>query len=601
MRWLVVVLLLAGWSNGRAIYDRHCAPCHGVTGDGLGPAAPYAWRQPRSFVRGLYKWRSTPVGQPPLVADIKNTILYGAPGTSMPGFMGVLSATDIDDVIDVLRGFAPAAFATPTRTITLGPPPPPDPARGAELWVKLCRACHGSGNSDGMSAFALSVKPYPFAQQPIHRPREHLGDVRDAIAHSIATGIAGTPMQSYAQYLSEAEIWAVADHVVEINRTAVPRGSAFDAEQIDPDRASPKPIGLWPGATDDELAVFGAPIALQGTPPVALAPAEASLAGEQCARCHAAQFRDWAPSVHRRAMSSGVRALIAQAAPADRPTCVRCHAPLPEQAGDDQLRDDGVSCAGCHVRGWTRYGPTTISPSLLPIPSYPKLGSPLFERADVCAACHQLPPREQVAGKPLENTYKEWLDGPYMRRGVQCQHCHMAAGAHAFNGIHDRQTVHEALAVTTSAQRDGDTISVTVDLRNAGAGHYLPTSATPAIVVTIELVDRAGHPIAGASTTARIGRDVVFDAGWHERSDTRIPPGDTRTIARAWSKGRTTEATTARITIDVWPDAFYERDFAERRARTHDPEQRALLDAALARARGSHYTVEQRAVTIHGV
>ena len=30
----------------------------------------------------------------------------------------------------------------------------------------------------------------------------------------------------------------------------------------------------------------------------------------------------------------------------------------------------------------------------------------------------------------------------------------------------------------------------------------------------------------------RIGRDVYWDGSWHERSDTRIPPGESVTMAR---------------------------------------------------------------------
>jgi len=132
--------------RGWPIYARLCLPCHGVRGDGHGPAAPYVWPTPRAFTRGEMKWRSAPVGQPASDDDVRATILLGAPGTAMPAF-AALTPDQQDDVIAVVRAFAPAAIAAEDASpppIDLGEPPPPDPDRGAALWrTKGCPACHG--------------------------------------------------------------------------------------------------------------------------------------------------------------------------------------------------------------------------------------------------------------------------------------------------------------------------------------------------------------------------------------------------------------------------------------------------------------------------
>jgi hypothetical protein len=222
----------------------------------------------------------------------------------------------------------------------------------------------------------------------------------------------------------------------------------------------------------------------------------------------------------------------------------------------------------------------------------------LYERADFCLPCHQLPPRSQVAGRPLLDTYREWLDGPYLPRGVQCQHCHMANREHAVLGIHDPATFRQGIELVGSAQRSGAAITAVASLRNAGAGHYLPTTPTPAVWLSIALVDAHGRAIAGAADRLRIGREIWFDGTWHERADTRIPPGEATAMARAWTAGRTAEATAARITVEVHPDDFYERFYAEKLAGTLAPAQRALYEQAAARARGSHYTAEQLDVPI---
>jgi mono/diheme cytochrome c family protein len=595
---------LRGWP----IYERLCLPCHGVRGDGRGPAAPYVWPAPRAFTRGEMKWRSAPVGQPPSDDDVRATILLGAPGTAMPGFAATLSTEQQDDVIAVLRAFAPAAWDGAVQPVELGDPPPPDPARGAELWrVKGCPACHGpAADGHGPSSFALRAPPYDLTSV-LHRPREPGAEAyRRAAALSIATGLTGTAMPSFAGTLPEADLWALADHVVAIagrdvtGLLALQRGRRAAPAAIAADRAAPIVTGTWPGLGDaDEVAVFGAPVALQGPPPPSLAPAQASLAARQCERCHAKQIREWDGSLHRGAASPGLLAQTEyELAPDDRARCLRCHAPLAEQAVDPALRGDGVSCAGCHVRGWVRRGPPRVAPSLLSLPGYPLVTVGLYERSDFCLPCHQLPPRTAVDGRPLLDTYREWLDGPYLSRGVQCQHCHMPNREHSVLGVHDPGTFRQGIQLTAEAHRRAGTVTAVASLTNIGAGHYLPTTPTPAAWLSITLVDARGRAIAGATARYRIGRDLWFDGEWHERADTRIPPGETVTVARAWTAGRTAEAATARITVEVHPDDFYERFHAARLARARDPAQRALYQQALARATGSHYIAEQRDVPI---
>ena len=546
------------------------------------------------------KWRSSPVGVAASDDDVRTTILFGAPGTAMPGFAAVLSPAQQDDVIAVVRAFAPAAFTGAPRPIELGDPPPPDPVRGAALWLtRGCPACHGpAADGHGPSAFALRAPPYDLTRV-LHRPREPGADAyREAAARSIATGLTGTAMPSFAGTLPDADVWALADHIAAIAHPFDPR--PIPAAAIAADRAAPIAAAIWPGAGDsDEVAVFGRAIAPQGPPPPSLAPAQASLRAEQCARCHAKQYREWQPSLHGGAASPGLLAQTEyELAPDDRARCLACHAPLAEQSTDPALRRDGLSCAGCHVRSWIRRGPPNPAPSLLAAPGYPLVTTGLYERADFCLPCHQLPPRTAVAGRPLLDTYKEWLDGPYLPRGIQCQHCHMPNREHSVLGIHDPATFRQGIQLTASAHRRAATVTAIASLTNIGAGHYLPTTPTPAAWLTIALLDASGRAIPGATTRHRIGRDIWFDGEWHERADTRIAPGATATIARAWTGGRTAEATSARITVEVHPDDFYERFYADKLTRARDPAQRALYQQALTRATGSHYVAEQRDIPI---
>jgi mono/diheme cytochrome c family protein len=618
-------ILLAAWvpngapspraRPGWALYDRYCLPCHGSVGDGRGPAAPYTRGQPRDLARAEYAWRSTPLGQPPTDDDLRVTIRHGAPGTSMPGFD--LTPAQIDQLVDVVKSFSPASFSVGAAPLSLGAPPAPDPKRGAELWARHgCGSCHGAGGAaDGPAARTLARPPYDLLREPLRRPRaaDDPESRRRAAALSIATGLASGVMPGYADALSTAELWALADHVVALGANANANASAaptsatsrrdLDARTIAADRAARiTDAGTWPGqGAPDEAAIFGGPIPPQGPPPAQLAPAQASLHPQQCARCHAKQAREWAPSRHAGAVSPGLAAQMFHLPPAEVASCLRCHAPLAEQLADEPLRADGVACAGCHVRGWTRHGPPSVAPSLLPIPGYPLRTLELYERGDFCLPCHQLPPRIAVAGRPLLDTYREWLEGPYMRRGVQCQHCHMPNREHAFLGVHDPDTFRQGIALTASARAERGVVTVVAELANVGAGHYLPTTPTPAAWLSIRLLDKDASPIDGAAASLRIGRDIYHDGTrWHERADTRIPPGERRTMAHAWTAGRTAEAAIARVTVLVHPDDYYERLYETRLAGKLVPARRALYVEALARAKRARYVALERDIAISG-
>lgn len=77
----------------RGLYRKHCAQCHGISGDGLGPAAALLAPYPRDFRRGTFKFKTSEAGAKPLHQDIVKTITVGIPGSSMPGF-GTLNASE---------------------------------------------------------------------------------------------------------------------------------------------------------------------------------------------------------------------------------------------------------------------------------------------------------------------------------------------------------------------------------------------------------------------------------------------------------------------------------------------------------------------------
>jgi len=68
------------------LFRKHCARCHGIGGDGAGPAALLLNPYPRDFRQGIYKYTRTAAGAKPVFEDLEQTIRLGVVGTAMPSF-----------------------------------------------------------------------------------------------------------------------------------------------------------------------------------------------------------------------------------------------------------------------------------------------------------------------------------------------------------------------------------------------------------------------------------------------------------------------------------------------------------------------------------
>ena len=72
--------------QGLGIYFQRCSFCHGLLGDGEGPAAKYLDPRPRDFTLGTFKFRTTESGELPTNEDLFRTISRGLQGTAMQAF-----------------------------------------------------------------------------------------------------------------------------------------------------------------------------------------------------------------------------------------------------------------------------------------------------------------------------------------------------------------------------------------------------------------------------------------------------------------------------------------------------------------------------------
>ncbi len=276
--------------------------------------------------------------------------------------------------------------------------------------------------------------------------------------------------------------------------------------------------------------------------------------------------------------------------------CKACHAPLPEDVGhiDDtnlpprgQLPisklgghndvTEGVTCAVCHVRDNVRHGPPNPSATLAKILNYPVVYDKRYMRADFCLPCHQFPAENNVdidhtfakaSGKrPVADVYMEWLFGPYARRGIQCQSCHMPNREHTWKGGRDTETVRQGIKMAAAVGVEGDVLSVEVKLANVGCGHSFPGGWEAAGHVFVELVN--GNKVI-ATAEKRIGRDLVRgESGWlREYDDTRIPPDVELVFAPSFEPTVARAATYVRVTFMMSPADNRVRIFTKKLADT---------------------------------
>jgi Cytochrome c554 and c-prime len=187
-----------------------------------------------------------------------------------------------------------------------------------------------------------------------------------------------------------------------------------------------------------------------------------------CQTCHPAQYNEWVTSMHAYAQHSPVfiafNSVVLNSTGGSLGTfCVRCHSGIGISSGENSIEPnskrssmamESVTCMTCHSQSAnfveatgqiplpvpgdpepTVYGPyygsdepgAPSDPSLRLIKTPHKSRySPLFTSAHLCGACHDVFTPD---GFRLEEAYSEWKNGPYARRGIVCEDCHMGPEA----------------------------------------------------------------------------------------------------------------------------------------------------------------------------
>ncbi len=317
---------------------------------------------------------------------------------------------------------------------------------------------------------------------------------------------------------------------------------------------------------------------------------------EDCGECHEEQYKGWNGSLHSKAVGPG---LLSQLEPHNDPetavSCYYCHAPMMEQSEvikqkpevrsqksegennytknpsfDNKLKLSGVGCSVCHVRKGKVYGPPAkaVTSHQSPVTSNKRqhnfIENDFFEKAEFCAACHQMDDGYELNGKVLTNTYKEWKNSFYGKSNITCQSCHMPDRQHLWKGIHDSEMVRGGISIETYPNERGAKLVIT----NSGVGHFFPTYVTPLIVVKGFMLNNKGKIIPSSMKESFIGRKVSLDLT-QEFFDTRIAPQksfefDYNPLNPPLLRGTYNKVQAKnRLIFEVWvyPDKFYNEFF----------------------------------------
>lgn len=232
-------------NQGREDYVQYCYACHGMNGDGRGPASPYYRPPPRDLTRGLYKFGGVVDGLPH-DEDFVRIIRHGLEGTPM-------LAWDIPDaelypIIHYIKTFSDAwqeekpGTRIPVDTDTWKGREREAIARGQVIYHGLatCQQCHAAYiTKQEIYEASKEVGPGPIAQfrpnlyQPEAKESNYQADGKKMLIlppdflfnkirsgrevadlyRIISAGIPGTAMPAWFNSIKVDDVWAMAYYV----------------------------------------------------------------------------------------------------------------------------------------------------------------------------------------------------------------------------------------------------------------------------------------------------------------------------------------------------------------------------------------------------
>ncbi|MGH7632695.1 MAG: FTR1 family protein, partial [Gemmatimonadaceae bacterium] len=203
-------------ADGRSIFEKNCALCHGERGLGDGPAAREIHPAPPAIGSADSMTETSP-------ALMYRVISVGVPRTQMPAWGAALTAQQRWEVVSYVQ----TLHSTPAER-----------AEGEGLFLQRCATCHGNaGLLDGAATHALVPLPPEIASFAWQAERS------DAqIAAAIRNGIPGSTMPP-ARDLADSDVAKLVAYVRSLpaRRGVIPATASADTSA---DAAAKKVLGL---------------------------------------------------------------------------------------------------------------------------------------------------------------------------------------------------------------------------------------------------------------------------------------------------------------------------------------------------------------------
>jgi mono/diheme cytochrome c family protein len=232
-------------NNGQHLFVTYCSACHGIKGDGKGPASIGLRPPPRNFTQGQFKFAAVASGQLPNDEDLLRIVQKGLHGSAMLPWNDV-PERELMDIIQYIKTLSPKwADKTPGEPIVPGPDPwGPERkaeavARGMKVYHGLaqCLSCHPAYETkEAINAASLELSKreailrpdayhaelkdseYGYKLMPPDFTRDHVrsGETLEDIYRTVASGIGGTAMPTWKGALPDDDLWAMSYYVLSL-------------------------------------------------------------------------------------------------------------------------------------------------------------------------------------------------------------------------------------------------------------------------------------------------------------------------------------------------------------------------------------------------
>lgn len=210
--------------RGKQVYLKKCVFCHAEDGSGKGVSEFYSSPRPRNFVKGQYKFRTTPFGKIPTDDDLYQMLIRGMPNTTMPSWKH-FPKVDLDSLVLYLKTLSKKfdkfkKKGKSHKLIKVKKQPKFDKKglnRGKELFAKACSGCHGlAGRGDGESTLRnVDIESDAIRPRNLSKPWTfRRGSTAKDLFLSIRTGLSTTAMPRHSKRIyKDKDIWDIVNYV----------------------------------------------------------------------------------------------------------------------------------------------------------------------------------------------------------------------------------------------------------------------------------------------------------------------------------------------------------------------------------------------------